>query len=63
MSIVDGNEGTVNRLITELKERNELEQHNQQITYYYSGKLVTDRAELTRIENCLTRLDNMIKID
>lgn len=66
---VDGNEGTVNRLKslisvdTEAKKANVSDaQRGNSIEYYYSGKRVTNPEELTRLDDCLTRLDSMLLI-
>lgn len=62
IKFVDGNEGTVNRLINELRHIKGFENNKQTIEYYYSGKKVTDSKELSRIDECLKRLDQMIEI-
>lgn len=59
---VDGNEGTVRELTRRLKERNQLEQQVQSVDYYYSGRLVTEDAELARLRSYLKRLDAMYRI-
>ena len=59
---VDGNEGTVRELIRRLKERNQLEHQKQSVDYYYSGRLVTEEAELARLQSYLKRLDKMYRI-
>lgn len=62
IKFVDGNEGTMNQLINELSHINGFEKNQQTIEYYFSGKKVTDSKELSRINECLKRLDQMIKI-
>ncbi len=62
IQFVDGNEGTVNRLVNELRHINGFENNKQTIDYYYTGKKVTDSKELSRIDKCLKRLDQMIEI-
>ena len=59
---VDGNEGTVNELIRRLEERGQLEQLPAKVDYFYSGRAVTDPAELARIQRFLQRLDQMLMI-
>lgn len=59
---VDGNAGTVRELIRHLKARNQLEQQEQSVDYYYSGRLVTEKAELDRLQAYLKRLDRMYRI-
>lgn len=62
INFVDGNEGTVNRLIYELQEIGSLEQENQTVEFYYSGKEVIEENEFSRIKSYLERLDNMLYI-
>lgn len=60
---VDGNEGTVRRLLDELHRIDGFEQNPQTIDYFYSGKEVKNSEELERIQTCLMRLDRMIEIN
>ena len=60
--LVDGNEGTVRELARRLRERGELERLSPSVEYFYSGRPVTDAAELARIGTCLERLDRMYGI-
>lgn len=62
VKFVDGNEGTVNRLINELRHIGGFENNKQTIDYYYTGKKVTDSKELSRINDCLKRLDQMTEV-
>ena len=62
VQFVDGNEGTVRELIRRLKERNQLEHNAQSVTYFYSGRQVTDPMELKKIKKCLARLEKMYRI-
>ena len=62
VQFVDGNEGTVRELIRRLKERNQLEHNAQSVTYFYSGRQVTDPMELERLQKCLARLEKMYRI-
>ena len=59
---VDGNEGAVRELVRHLQERNALEQLPQSVEYFYSGRAVTDTAELARISQFLLRLDQVYAI-
>ena len=63
MKILDGNEGTLNQLIrlTNLKV-NPQSKKIPHVEYFYSGRRVTDSAELKRLENYLRRLDEMYLI-
>ncbi len=60
---VDGNEGTVNKLIQELKYMDDSVPQNQTIDYYYSGIEILDRNELMHLNGCLARLDEMLLIE
>ena len=57
VKILDGNAGTVNELIrrTNLTTTN----GHGTIKFFYSGRLVTDAAEISRLEGFLRRLDDM----
>ena len=59
MHFVDGNEGTVNQLMRRLNLESTEVAARPKIDCYYSGRKVTSAAELTRINNYLTRLDAM----
>lgn len=56
---LDGNVGTINYLMKNIEPEN----NNGSIEYYYSGKEVTEKKELERIERYLLRLDEMAKIE
>ena len=60
MKILDGNEGTLNRLIelANLK-KNPQSKKIPHVEYFYSGRRVTSQTELNRLENYLRRLDEM----
>lgn len=61
---LDGNEGTVNKLIKELKERNLLENHiSPKRDFYYSGRKIESERELQRLERYQKRLDIMFEIE
>lgn len=59
---IDGNKGTVNRLLDELAAINGFEKNSQKVSYFYSGQKVTEINELNCIRNYLERLDRMIEI-
>ena len=67
-AIIDGVEGTINRLISELKKQNLASkfardgEKSERVKFYYSGELVSDENELAKINRYLTRLDAMAKI-
>lgn len=62
VSFVDGNAGTVRELIRQLEVRGQLEQVEPTVDYYYSGRLVTEAKELSRLHVYLERLDRMRRI-
>ena len=57
VKILDGNAGTVNELI----RRTNLQMSNGRgsVKFFYSGRRVTDAAEIQRLEKFLQRLDEM----
>ena len=59
MKILDGNAGTVNELIRRTGLTPSQITDNRSLTAYYSGRRVTDSAELARLEKFLRRLDEM----
>lgn len=63
VKFVDGNGGTVNKLIQELKYLNDNVEGSQTVDYYYSGTKVSDEEELWKLDKCLERLDEMLLID
>lgn len=63
VKFVDGNEGTVNKLIQELNHLEENVFQNSTIDYYFSGIKVSDEKELLRLNKCLVRLDEMLLIE
>lgn len=56
---VDGNEGTVRQLTHELERFHLLEDQEQEITYYFSGKKVIQQEELDRLTRMEQWLDRM----
>ena len=56
---VDGNEGTINHLRDELEEFHLLEENEQTVEYYYSGKQVTEEAELDKLQRYQEHLERM----
>ncbi|MBR8463937.1 glutamate racemase [Campylobacter sp. faydin G-24] len=65
VALLDGIDGTINRLISETThlnlEKNDI-QNSQNIEFFYSGKKVEKQSELARIKRYLARLEEMIKI-
>ena len=58
MRFVDGNEGTVAQLVRKLEERGALNTGGKQtVEYVYSGRRVTDKEELKRLDACNRQLD------
>lgn len=64
---VDGNEGTVHRLMDELGiqigNRSSRRDTHQQVTFYKSGIEVVNQQELNQFENDLCWLDQMLMIE
>ncbi|MDO5046557.1 glutamate racemase [Campylobacter sp.] len=63
IKMIDGNEGTVNKLKFELERLNLLENLGGNVRYYYSAREVKDSCELARIDRYLARLDRMLLIE
>ena len=61
--LLDGNEGTVNKLKFELERLNLVENSIPDVEYYYSGVKVESKYELAKIKRYLKRLDEMIFIE
>ena len=59
VKILDGNAGTVNELIRRTNLQPARAEENPSVKFFYSKKLVTDAAELARLEKYLKRLDKM----
>lgn len=62
MALIDGNEGTVSRLIDELGRIGGFENNDQSVEYYFSGKRVGDGGEIERIRGYLAQLDKVLGI-
>lgn len=62
VQLIDGNEGTIRELVRRLHERGQLEDLPQSVDYFYSGRRVTDAAELARLQRYMQRLDRMYAI-
>ena len=56
VKILDGNAGTVNELI---RRTNPTGDGRGSVKFFYSGRKVTDAAEISRLEKFLRRLDEM----
>lgn len=59
MKILDGNAGTVNELIRRTNLKPERAEKISSVEFFYSGRRVTDAAELSRLKKFLRRLDEM----
>ena len=59
MKILDGNAGTVNELIRRTNLKLERAEKISSVEFFYSGRRVTDAAELSRLKKFLRRLDEM----
>lgn len=59
---VDGNEGTLNYLISELRAHDLLEDQKQSVEYYYSGRKVEDPEELEKIGRFHEQLERMLRL-
>ena len=59
MKILDGNAGTVNELIRRTNLKSERAEKISSVEFFYSGRRVTDAAELSRLKKFLRRLDEM----
>ncbi len=59
--LIDGNEGTLKELMRRLP-REDSRPGSGSVEYYYSGRRVTEPAELERIGKYLCRLDDMFDI-
>lgn len=62
IKIIDGNEGTVNRLISELNLEISPQKSTSKIKFFYSGKEVFNKSELDKISRNLSRLEKMREI-
>ena len=62
MKIIDGNEGTVKQLKYLLEKENALEQNTLKVTYYQSGREITEEKVLEKIESLHQRLEEMERI-
>ena len=62
MKILDGNAGTVNELIRRTNLKSERAEKISSVEFFYSGRRVTDAAELLRLKKFLRRLDEMYNL-
>lgn len=63
INFLDGNEGTINKLYSELEKKKLLEYIDERkIEFYYSGKKIDEINEIKRIERYLDRLEKMLDI-
>lgn len=64
INILDGNEGTINRLISELKKNNILEkQDKRKIEFFFSKRKIENSSQLKKIDRYMKRLDEMLEIE
>ena len=63
ISIIDGNEGTINRLISELKLKISNSNLTPNVKFFYSGEKVCEQSELEKISRNLARLEKMRAIN
>lgn len=61
VALIDGNLGTINELKRRLDLKENANRENS-VEYFYSGRKVTEKSELQKLENLLTRLKSMKKI-
>lgn len=60
---LDGNEGTIKKLISELEKRKALENNSsRKIEYYYSGRKLSDIQDITKMGRYIHRLNHMLMI-
>ena len=59
VSIIDGNEGTIKRLISELKLQISNIKLTPNVKFFYSGDEVCEQSELEKISRNLARLEKM----
>ena len=63
ITFLDGNEGTVNKLYSELMIKNLLEENEDRtVEFYHSGRKIIEKEEKNRIEKYMQRLEEMLKI-
>lgn len=63
VKFVDGIEGTVNKLLQELQDLNDVGEGSQSVDYYYSGTKVSDEKEILKLNKCFNRLEKMLLIE
>lgn len=59
VKILDGNAGTINELIRRTNLKPARAEEIPHVEFFYSGRRVTDSAELARLKKFLSRLDDM----
>ena len=59
VSIIDGNEGTVKRLISELGLKISNVNLTPNVKFFYSGDEVCEQSEIEKISRNLVRLEKM----
>ncbi|PID67182.1 MAG: glutamate racemase [Fusobacteriales bacterium] len=66
IKFLDGNEGTINKLKLELELKNllniKLNNSKKEIEYFYSGRKISDKKELERLQRYMNKLDEAVKL-
>ncbi len=62
IKFIDGNEGTLKQLIRLIEPLTDKKNSAPSIEFFYSGRKVTEPAELERLDNYLKRLDYVFEI-
>lgn len=63
VKFLDGNEGTIKKLISELENINALEKNEKRkIEYYYSGRKLSEIQDITKMGRYIHRLNHMLMI-
>lgn len=62
VALIDGNKGTIKELMRRLDIKENTGDIKSSVEYFYSGRKVVDKDELSRLDAYLTRLKNMREI-
>lgn len=63
VNLLDGNEGTINKLYSELEKNKLLENFDKrEVEFYCSGRKISEKNEVERMERYLNRLEKMLDI-
>lgn len=63
VKLVDGNQGTINRLISELGISTSKLNVSPNVEYYFSGEKVADLEQFRRINSYMSRLETVLDIE